>query len=628
MANFSYSRYNIKKNWGLGVYDSRIELPQLDEYSGFSAYIITEDGRFQLVGDSNRTIRRYDYGNVEVYSMTQGKLIVSFFDNTAAPPKLVRYFYNSPVVKSTERGAYVGSVTAQEGAYPVNGISGEFWYVRQGLAENANITSPIGTDILNESFTIEWTKTANDVNVDIELSTDNGENWRSIFTNQTGTSVSYNFRNEPDTATARLRIRASKGTEKGNWATTGVFTIKHNYAPGMPTNLTPSSTIIDRTIIQRLSWKHNHTNAQLRFKLEWSTNQTDWTTIEQTTDRQYLDVASDTFPSGTIYWRVTTWSLNNIESPVSNIAIFTAALPSDAPIITSPNTTIYSRPILTWTQGDQVSYQYKIRDSVDTVLFDSGEVISDARAVTMPIDLLNDSIYTIQLRTKTALGLWTPYTEQVLTVSYTEPATPTFDLIEGNGFVAINIDNPIPSELQPDVLYNDVYRDHIRIATKVGDNYKDYTARSGKEYNYQVIAIGENGTISESIYQRFSIRLEWSFLSNLYGDMVELKLNPQRDRSREFYGERLFFAGRTRPVMQFEEFIDDNISLSFKVIEESELEAFKSIADSREILLYRDNRGRKIFGVIRGYSIADDVADTEWYNISFTFSEVYYSEVV
>jgi hypothetical protein len=60
------------------------------------------------------------------------------------------------------------------------------------------------------------------------------------------------------------------------------------------------------------------------------------------------------------------------------------------------------------------------------------------------------------------------------------------DIIRGS--ITLAITNPTPSEGQPSVSYNDIYRtgknenNYVRIATNVNDSYTDYTPECGKLY--------------------------------------------------------------------------------------------------------------------------------------------------
>ena len=631
MAKFIYDKYNLKFNYVLNMFSTIGN--GTGRVGGYSSYsfepstgIISNAGSYS---EYNLPVSSY----ITIYQVIGAGTPANSILRVELDPFLGNNYQRSEATVSTigSKGTFLENVIGTETQYPLDGIhTDNYWYVRTNtLSETTTPTQPSGGQTIDSNFNIIWTRTATDTNTDIELSFDNGATWKRIASGVTGTSRSYNFISEQETSLARIRTRPVKGDAVGPWTiNAGVFTIQHDFAPLAPTNLSPSSIIVSRIDINRLSWKHNHPNAQSKFDLRWSTDQASWNDITRNTTNQYYDAPEELFPAGNIYWQVQTYSDAGIISPWSNVATFISAIPSDAPIITSANTTAIARPTLTWSQVDQVAYQLQVLNSINVVIWDTGEVNSVNKAITLGIDLLNNSTYKIKLRTKTALGLWTTYTEQTITVSYTPPAIPIINLTQDKFSIIISIENPVPVGKEPNVLYNDIYRDGVRIATNILGIYKDNNVASGIEYNYQVVAIGSNGSVNQSIFHQGQITIKHSVITNIFGEILELYANPGRTEEIGYLGEKLFFAGRKKPVMQFEEFEDNNLDLSFGLYVEGDLKLLKTIVARKETVLYRDNRGRKVFGTIRNLSIADDIVDKNWYVVSFTVEEVDYSEVV
>lgn len=526
-------------------------------------------------------------------------------------------------------GDFIDEFIAKEGDYPTDGVEGEYWYVQTRLASTVDILSPSGGEVLNKEYLITW-EDSQKTNYDIELSYNNGQTWKRISTNVSGIDYEYNFVNEVETSTGRLRIRNVYPEGNGHWVTNnGVFTIQHDFPPSQPNRLEPfAGQTIDSTEPQTFSWKHNHPNRQSKFDLEWSTDQSAWNRISRSTTLEYQIISADTFPAGEIYWRVRTYSDAGLVSEWSNVAVFISALPSDAPEIVSGSQITGARPVFEWSQGDQASYEIELLNSINEVVWETGQVNSSIKAITSGVDLQDGQSYTFRIRTATDLGLWTEWAEQKLTVNYTPPPKPKFEINQADNYIYLNIINPQPEGLEPEVVYNDIYRDGERIATRVGRNYKDYTVRSDREYRYQVAAVGDNDTIRMSEGQSATLKLKSSYLGWLTGEMVQLEYNPQREESYEKSGELMFFAGRKKPVMQYEEHISQSLPLAFKILKDSTKEEFKRLVSSKELLIYRDNRGRKMFGTIQSFSIVDDTDHLGWYNVSFTFQELDYSEVV
>jgi len=143
------------------------------------------------------------------------------------------YYYT--ITKS--RGTFISTIIGTETQYPVDGESSGYWYIRQGLAETATLTTPVGGEIWDTTHTLNWTKSDSGVNVDIELSLNNGSTWKRIASNNTLLTMTYNFANEIETTNAKIRIRTVDGVAVGVWFTSGTFTILHNVVPTKPPTL-------------------------------------------------------------------------------------------------------------------------------------------------------------------------------------------------------------------------------------------------------------------------------------------------------------------------------------------------------------------------------------------------------
>ena len=122
-----------------------------------------------------------------------------------------------------------------------------------------------------------------------------------------------------------------------------------------------------------------------------------WTTAKVSTN-QYNDFEANTFPAGTITWRVRTYDQEGLVSPYSNQVTFTSSEPSDAPIITSADTWNIARPTIQWSSVGQAKYQVQVLDSISAVVWDSGQITSSNKAVTVGADLVNGSTYTVKVR--------------------------------------------------------------------------------------------------------------------------------------------------------------------------------------------------------------------------------------
>ncbi|WP_225434143.1 DNRLRE domain-containing protein [Peribacillus tepidiphilus] len=489
---------------------------------------------------------------------------------------------------------------------------------------------------------------SNSLQYQIQLSTNNGGAWKDIvsLTAAGATSYQYDFINEPETSTAKIRIRAFDGTSYGPWdESNGVFTIQHNQAPTVPTNLSPSGgTSKDRASVIRLSWQHNDANfdPQAKFDLQWRLQGAGtWNTITQATPNQFYDVPANTFPKGTIEWQVRTYDQAGLSSPYSNIQTFVAGDKPATPVITNPtnnSTVAVARPTVQWSSDGQTAYQVKVYDSAGTkLLWDSGAINSTNKAQTVLYDLANNTTYQIQVTIKNADGLWSDAAVSNIAVSYTPPALPVVTTTKGEGIITISIDNPTPSGTQPNVSYNDLYRRKqgesiwTLIATNIpaDASFVDYTPASGQMYEYFVRAWGDNGTYSDSAVVSQSISLKGIWLheaANPLATLHQFKLVSDRSGNWQPTAAMMQFAGRRLPVAEYDDAEQRTVSVKITLLKDSgDLEALEGLIRSKNTLCYRDARGRKMFCHVFQLPVDDEVYGN---TVSLTFEEVSYTEEV
>lgn len=544
---------------------------------------------------------------------------------------MAKYFYDA------YDGNSIQIIIAEDGTYPDNDVEGSIWYIKKGLAETATVTAQNGGETVSNLHTITWVSSITGMTFDIDLSKDNGQTWKSIATNVSGQSYTYDFSLEIKSSLCLLRIRPKFNMDYGVYdISDSVFTISDNIPPTPPINLMPSSIAIDIARVQRFSWTHNDTNSQSGFFLQWSIDGTTWNTITQSTINQYVDISANVFPLGTIIWKVKTTDIGGLTSLYSQQRTFIASVPSNSAIITSSASISVSRPVFIWSQSEQIAYQMQILNSLNVIIWDSLEINSTNKAMTSAIDLVNTAIYTLKIKTKNKDGLWTDYAIQNLVVSYTPPAIPVISIQTDNnrGAIQLRITNPTPQGTQPNVSYMEVYRsikgqeNFIRIATNVIGNFTDYTPQSSIIYEYYIKAKAVNNTYIVSKIGEGSINIKNTNLSMLsdYLKYVNLGHNETRNLTLGRKGNLSEFAGREYPVMDFAEQKVHEISVSFLILDKETLDNLIYIIDCGQTLLFRDDRSKHIFCVPSKLSIKDEIKNM--WSVNFTLTRVCYSEVI
>ena len=485
------------------------------------------------------------------------------------------------------------------------------------------LTSPNGGENINENFMIDF-EPSTDVDGDaltyqVQLSTDNGGGWHDILTGITG-PTNYNFVNEEATSTALVRIRADDGSVYSNWdVSDGVFTIQHNVAPETPTGLTPSGgTPIDRASVARLGWTHQDPNSndpQSQADVQWRPKgTTTWNDHAVTSPSQFWDAPENTFPYGDIEWRVRTRDQEGLVGPYSNIATFFAGNKPPTPTIVTDSSIEEANPTVQWSSSDQVTSRVRVlEDGTEVYAYTGGT----NKAHTIQYDLENGHDYTIEVYVTNEDGLESDAAVLDIHVSYTPPALPVVELITDNASAqaVVTIEHPDPEGTQPDVIYCDIYRREkdgqwLRLFTElpVGEDYVDATLASGIEYEFYVRGWGENGTYADSVIVRGALQLKSIWLQDPDDDESLHHFRyyePQRQANLTIGGSTRQFEGRPYPVADFNGRKQQNVSPVLQLMG-NDLNHLQDLVNRQKTLLYRDNRGRRIFCVIFGVPETDE----------------------
>lgn len=639
MANYLFNKYNVV----FGPWSEEVITSEDRELGG--------EGLFLNDGVSWDGSRYYGTGNSGYYGMGSSGWM---YGNGNTSSYRERYnggnHYQYSIVAYRRTRSASPSTIVQTGIvgtinqYPANGLHNDgFWYIRTGIENAPIITSPNGGETVNEGFTITFSdnKPKTDIRYQIQLSLNNGGTWKDIvaLTAVGVASYQYNFKDEPSTSTAKVRVRAYDGQNYGAWdESNGVFTIQHNVAPTIPMNLAPSGTIIDRTKTNRLTWKHNDEDAQSRAVIEWRLQgTTTWNTITSNGAEQGYYINANGFPLGQIEWRVRTYDQQNLVSPYSNIAVFSSAEPASAPVIMLPISPVnISRPIVEWSGVAQASYQIVIEDGLGVVVWDTGEVVSGNKAVTVGVDLLNGGTYKIKVRLKDSSGLFSTFVEKTVVISYTPPPKPNVTTFTNQSGIQFSIENPAPSGTQPEITENEIHKlidgNWVRIAPNVLSTYTDYAVASKEVVQYRVRALGENGTFSESdVINAVAPKLSGVYLHDVQDAETTIhhyKFDGQNGKSESLQREHAYrqFAGRKRPVIEYGAYANYQRQVTLNLVRDDiGRERLFQFVNDGSVLLYRDGRGRKFYTTLPTVAINDI-----WYgnDVPLTLIEIDYREEV
>jgi len=393
--------------------------------------------------------------------------------------------------------------------------------------------------------------------------------------------------------------------------------------PSAPTPTDPIGAYKDNKSIIRFAWQYNSEvgGEQKAFDLQWSTDQVNWTTVSQTTANNYYDMPADTLPAGNIYWRVRTYNEYDEVGPYSDIQSFYAIGAPAAPVLNAVPTNS-ARPVVSWSAFSQQVYQLQVL-SGDTVVYDSGIVPGINIRQHKIKAWLADGEYTVRIRIKNEYDLWSEWDSTTVTISTDKPEKPSIALqrsaygaeITGTGLV-------YRSDYDKD--------DYICIGTASG-TYFDNTVRSKGEYKYFIRAVSENDTFEDSDIKFIQAEFQYALiapvsdLSNVFAFTRSLNSPPKRTYNHQPGGAFVEYAGRKHPVWEPTEHVSAAWAMAFFLKSWNDVEAFIALVDRKETVLYRDARGRKVYGILSNLTIDDERSG---YIVSFTLTEVDYIEGV
>jgi len=423
-----------------------------------------------------------------------------------------------------------------------------------------------------------------------------------------------------------------------------------NNAPNAPA-LTAKSNC-DATVAQIFNWVFSDPDAgdsQTAYELI-CTRVSDGAVMKDTAQvsstASTYSLPANTLANGIQYqWKVRAWDTSNVAGTYSSLGTFTTAL-APTVVISSPATdgivlatngvvagfTFHSN---TLTQG---SYQVRLTDNNDNQLWSSGQLSGTNNLLTIPYSLLNLTSYKLKITVWDTYGLQSIEVVRLFSTSFTPPAVPVLSHVDDNikGQITLSISNPVPTGSQPAVDHNDIYRMAsnetiwTRVATGIPNNgsYTDYSPQSGMNYQYQAIAIGVNSssTVSNIITSSITVLYVQITSTQDHTKYVALRYYEPKVETVTKTKASMLFAGREYSVSEFGEHTGRTIPFTFHINNVNDLNMIRALVDSEQILLYRDNRGRKMFCTIDALGVTDQ--NPNYYDVTINPEQVSYTEVV
>ena len=376
----------------------------------------------------------------------------------------------------------------------------------------------------------------------------------------------------------------------------------------------PSGNLLDGD--QPISFRWTHINesgsAQTKAELQKSADGSTWTALTTVTgSANEYSAPAGTFASGTWFWRVRTYNLDNAAGAWSDAASFvTVSAPSTPKVIVQAS----PRPLITWQTNEQSAYQIQLDTAVGTTDYGSG------KSWRSPI-YFDDGLHVARVRVQNSYGVWSEWGSATFTVSHT-----------AGGAVVLTVDADHRAELSWSYAGSwtefVVYRDGVAIAKTTDDSYTDdYSVGTVR---YQVRACASDGTYNYSLSNEVTVSVmpETVMLSALgSGKWLFLRLSTAQHRTNTMKASRTFslthLSGRKFPEAELTEFCDRSISVSYATDDEAEKAALEALMGSPVCL--KTPGGKMVIGIL------DTLSETEsmfYSSYTFAVSQMHYPEEV
>jgi hypothetical protein len=533
--------------------------------------------------------------------------------------------------------AWASYNTAFNTAASLSAAATGFWLSPSQAPTVPSLITPIANEkiTVGRTYSITW-NTSTDPNIaaaslqyQIQYSNDGGLSWTNVVSLTSAGVATYSWNTSGlAPGTYKLKIRAYNGTEYSAYSQGSFFYLLADAPPLPPTNLSPSSGVIDRTASQVFTWTFNDEgDTQKSYYIEYSANadmSSSSNTGEQTSGTSSHTFSGGTFTAGQVYWRVKTKGIvDSTYSSFSAIASVLAASPPSAPNITAPTAgspPSVGTPTITWTSTGQEQYRIQIKQGTPYV-YQGGWVIGTQKSVTSPYTFANGVSYTLYLAIKDVNGLASTEDSETFTPSYTGPATPTITVtgINATGAVQISIAN------SDTPAYTYIYRyvtsagasSAIRISPSLGADatYIDNNCKSGVSYTYFARSFVSSGGYSDSSTAAVTLSLSYLHLHTISrtsttsnAAISAVLLNPGKINKAIINPQRqVQFTGRSSDETLFSQSSYEQVTYNV-LINQSEILTeglIDSIIAAQTSVCVRDQAGNRIIGKLSKIPYAD-----------------------
>lgn len=401
-----------------------------------------------------------------------------------------------------------------------------------------------------------------------------------------------------------------KYTSKEGGRTPYINVVYNNAVPSLPTILYPNGDVIEKSGSITFQWKYNslYDTGQAKFEFGWrKQGEAEWTTISQNTSDQSYTMETAAISIGIVEWRVQTYNAINAASGYAYGTFELTGRPA-SPIITGMKNEAITE--ITWKCNESENAVYTLQIIKDgKTIHDSGERAGGLSDSYVPDMMLENGQYVVKMRIGSVYGIWSDESAQVFSITAPVPPKPSIRVSALDAGVKITTDSAAGTKYVYRSEEGGVYSPIGRFA---GNEYEDYTVKSGRLYRYIIRAYAggyTDSTEADIIVKYKGVRL--AEVSNLAESIRIIKstsdwhIEIQQKKSNE--SELVSYEGRTYKVKESGIHKESTISTSF-YLPNKEAELLERIHGLNGIYLFR-NSETCICCEITDFSFKNDLFD-------------------